>query len=357
MTVLECIERVLADANGPLHYVEITDRMIGTGLWKTEGRTPAATVSAHLSVDIVKKGEKSRFIRTDKGVYALRTAAYEMTPHTGGSQAKQGSVDGSEQSKPPKSKIKSAIGESKLTLADAAELVLGKYSGREPMHYKQIAETALQQGLIVTEGQNPERIVFASMLTDNKRKKKRGEAPRFDQQGKGFFGLTKWAGVGLVAQIQKQNDEVRKKLHERLFEMDPTEFEVLVGRLLVALGFEAVTVTSKSGDGGIDVRGTLVVGDVVRTKMAVQVKRWKKSNNIQAPTIQQVRGSLSSHEQGLIITTSDFSKGASEEAMDPYKSPVGLMNGDQLVKLLIENDIGVTRATYDLIELGTFEEE
>ena len=65
--------------------------------------------------------------------------------------------------------------------------------------------------------------------------------------------------------------------------------------------------TPASGDGGIDVRGTLVVGDVIRTRMAVQVKRWKR--NVQAPTVQQVRGSLGTHEQGLIVTTSDFRQG------------------------------------------------
>jgi hypothetical protein len=32
--------------------------------------------------------------------------------------------------------------------------------------------------------------------------------------------------------------------------------------------------------------------------------------------------------------------------------PVALMNGERLVKLLVENDIGDRRAQYDLIELG-----
>jgi hypothetical protein len=32
--------------------------------------------------------------------------------------------------------------------------------------------------------------------------------------------------------------------------------------------------------------------------------------------------------------------------------PVGLMNGERLVDLLIENDIGITRTSYDLIEMG-----
>lgn len=72
--------------------------------------------------------------------------------------------------------------------------------------------------------------------------------------------------------------------------------------------------------------------------------------------MQQVRGSLGAHEQGLIITTSDFSPGARSEAARPDAVPVALMNGEQLVTLLIEHDIGVRRANYDLIELGENEE-
>jgi len=85
--------------------------------------------------------------------------------------------------------------------------------------------------------------------------------------------------------------------------------------------------------------------------MAVQGKKWKPKNRVQAPVVQQVRGGLGTHEQGLIITTSDFSKGAREEAMRPNAVPVALMNGEQLVALLISNDIGITRRSHDIIEL------
>ncbi len=121
----------------------------------------------------------------------------------------------------------------------------------------------------------------------------------------------------MAFQIEQHNDEVRKKLHARLRTMSPADFEALIGQLLVALGFEDVERTPYSGDDGIDVRGTLVVGDVIRTRMAVQVKRWKK--NVQSQVVQQVRGSLGTHEQGLIITTSDFSKGGARKPSGPMR--------------------------------------
>jgi restriction system protein len=87
----------------------------------------------------------------------------------------------------------------------------------------------------------------------------------------------------------------------------------------------------------------------IRTRMAIQIKKWKC--NVQAPVVQQVRGSLGTHEQGLIITTSDFSPGERTEAARSDAVPIALMNGEQLVVLLVENGIGVTRRSHDLIEL------
>ncbi len=233
---------------------------------------------------------------------------------------------------------------------DAAEIVLEKHSAGKPMHYRAITDKVLELGLVNTKGLTPEATVYAQILTDTKRRARRGDAPRFLFHGKGIIGLAKWGSGGLAFQIELHNADVRKKLHASLQAMNPTEFEELIVQLLVALGFEDVSLTPASGDSGIDVRGTLVVGDVVRTQMAVQVKRWRR--NVQAPVVQQVRGSLGTHEQGLIITTSDFSKGAREEAARPNAVPVGLMNGEQLVALLVESSIGIQRTSYELIELG-----
>jgi restriction system protein len=79
-------------------------------------------------------------------------------------------------------------------------------------------------------------------------------------------------------------------------------------------------------------------------------------NNVHSPVFQQVRGSLGAHEQGMIITTSDFSKGAQEEAERSDAVPVALVNGDQLVELLIEHEVLVKRVAYEVINLDVEEE-
>ena len=110
------------------------------------------------------------------------------------------------------------------------------------------------------------------------------------------------------AEIARHNKHVKDDLLERLRKMDAFDFEKLVGILLGGMGFENVVVTKRSKDGGIDVRGSFVANDVIRTDMAVQVKRWDR--NVRAPDVQNLRGALDPpHERGLLITTSGYEKG------------------------------------------------
>jgi len=277
MNVLDGTETVLKEAKQPLHYEEITKRLLETGLWQTTGKTPEATVRGALGTDIRKRGPNSRFQRTDKGMFALRV--------WGSSQPKPGTpFETDTDTRPPRKR---------LSFNDATEQVLEKFSDKKPMHYRDVADRALALGLIQTTGKTPAATLYAQVIQEIQRRTRQGERPRFVQHGRGYVGLSKWMSTGLAFQINRHNEQVRKQLLDRLGKMAPADFESLIGSLLAKLGFEDVEVTEQGGDGGIDVRGTLVIGDVIRTRMAVQVKRWKK--NIQAPTVQQVRGSLGTH--------------------------------------------------------------
>ena len=71
MSALDAAVKVLEVAGKPLHYREITRRMLQSGLWATEGKTPEATVNAQLAVDIKKSGKASRFMRFGRGIFGL----------------------------------------------------------------------------------------------------------------------------------------------------------------------------------------------------------------------------------------------------------------------------------------------
>jgi len=348
MSALQAAVAILKEANAPLHYKEITRRMIDSGLWQTNGKTPERTVSSEITKNIELKGDNALFQRINEGVYALRSG--EISQSQGQSEA----VDRGDDTPQMAFDTSSA---KFVSFTDAAEQVLKQYSNGKPMHYREITSKALALNLIKTKGLTPEATLYSQILSEIRRNDRKGTTPRFVMQKGGFVGLSRWHSTesdGLILQIEQHNQRARKQIHGRLFSMSPKEFEELVGQLLVALGFENVIVTDYSKDGGIDVRGTLVVGDVIRVNMAVQVKRWKA--NVPAPEVQRVRGSLGTHDQGLIITTSDFSEGAIEEARRPNAVPVALMNGSQLVTLLVEHSIGVYRRSYGLIELGETDE-
>ena len=343
MTTLEAALKVLQDAGTPLHYVEITKRVLAAKLWQTAGKTPEATINARLGVDVKKNGPASAFRRAGRGIFAVNTTRADTTPYQPGllrSEDRALYVRGT------------AAGEV-LSFTEAAERILEAVSGK-PMHYREITRHALEHKMLDTSGKTPEATMYAQILTECKRRRGRGEQQRFTILGKGMISLAKWQAKGLVFQVEEANRKARKELLKSVKTMPPGDFEDLIGQLLAAIGFAEVEVTSRTKDGGIDVRGTLVVGDVIRTRLAVQVKRWKQ--NVQSPVIQQVRGSLGAHEQGLVITTSDFSKGAKEEAERADATPVGLMNGEQLVALLVENEIGVRKTPLQLIQLGEHSE-
>ena len=336
-TAIDAIHRVLAEAKEPLHYREITRRILKEGYWQTDGKTPEATISAQITVSINKRGGGSPFRRVGRGVFELNPNGVSAPMTTGKPTEAPGGKEAAVRSRKT------------LSFTDAAEYVLRHFSNRQPMHYRNITAKAFEHKLLNTSGLTPDATMYAQIIQESQRRSRRGERPRFERYGKGMIGLTAWHGVGLAYQIEEHNRDIRRKLHRQLQKMAPEAFEGLIGLLLAEIGFEEVQVTARQGDGGIDVRGTLVVGEVIRTRMAVQVKRWKK--NVQTPTVQQVRGSLGAHEQGLIITTSDFSSGARTEAERPDAVPVALMNGEQLISLLVENEIGVAKKSYELIKL------
>ena len=309
--------------------------MLAQKLWATRGKTPWETVNARLTVDIKDRGMTSRFVRTGRGLFGLNpNMMLETAPVEHGSpQEQQENVDTDDS----------------LSFTDAAERVLSESNDLEPLHYRTITERGLERGLIRTEGRTPAATMYSSILSEIRRQESRGESPRFVQHGGGIVGLGAWLPIEVAGLIEEKNRDVRQTLLHRALAVSPAEFENLVGELLAAMGFEDVRVTNVTSDGGVDVYGTLVVGDAVRIRMAVQAKRWK--NNVQAPVVQQLRGSLGAHEQGLVITTSNFSSGARVEATRPDAAPVALMRGEQLSALLAKYQIGAHVKSYELFIL------
>lgn len=156
-----------------------------------------------------------------------------------------------------------------------------------------------------------------------------------------------------VAQsVQAFNQTQREALRTALGQMHPYRFEQLVRDLLEAMGYDNVEVTRESGDKGVDVVATIEFGITTITEV-VQVKRHQ--GNIQRPVLDQLRGALPYHKaiRGTIITLGDFSKGCVDAALFPGAAPIGLIDGEKLLDLLIEHEIGIHKRAVALHEIDT----
>ena len=69
---LELAYEVLRTEGRPLHYAQLADRMLATGKWTTEAKSPSSTLNSYISKHISRHGDASPFFRASRGVYGLR---------------------------------------------------------------------------------------------------------------------------------------------------------------------------------------------------------------------------------------------------------------------------------------------
>ena len=68
---LSAAVKVLQEANEPLDCKNIVNLMLGKGYWKTNGKTPEATIYSAIAREIKAKGDNSRFRKTERGKFML----------------------------------------------------------------------------------------------------------------------------------------------------------------------------------------------------------------------------------------------------------------------------------------------
>ena len=133
-----------------------------------------------------------------------------------------------------------------------------------------------------------------------------------------------------VEEYPDENKPWRTKLSSIIQSMDPFAFERLCQRVLRENGFEDVRVTKKSGDGGIDGTGKLIIGGLISFNIAFQCKRYK--NSVSSSEIRDFRGSMNSNiEKGIFITTGIFTEGAKKEANSIGKQQIDLVDGEKFI--------------------------
>ncbi len=72
MSGLDAAAKVLADAREPMRCVDMVALVLKKGLWKSSGKTPAATIHAAIIREINGKKADSRFKKTGRGMFSAK---------------------------------------------------------------------------------------------------------------------------------------------------------------------------------------------------------------------------------------------------------------------------------------------
>ena len=152
--------------------------------------------------------------------------------------------------------------------------------------------------------------------------------------------------------LEELNNTLADEIMSEIMKISSYEFERLVVKLLIKMGYGTMeenqnAVTPKSGDEGID--GIVSADKFGFDSIYIQAKQWSSDNVVSRPDIQKFLGALAGQgaTKGIFITTSKFSKDAVKFVSKQLHSKIVLVNGDQLAKLMIDYNLGVsTVATY-----------
>jgi restriction system protein len=149
----------------------------------------------------------------------------------------------------------------------------------------------------------------------------------------------------LDAAFNEINDSLVTELLDRIKEMPPAFFEQLIVQLMMKLGYGGAFGVGKSigrtADGGVD--GVISQDKLGLEKIYLQAKRWG-DGTVGSKEVQAFVGALSGQgaTKGVFVTTSDFSANARSYVDRQHNFKLSLVNGRELAKLMIENDLGVT---------------
>jgi restriction system protein len=155
------------------------------------------------------------------------------------------------------------------------------------------------------------------------------------------------------------HDALGREILDRIMTASPSFFERAIVTLLLAMGYggtakEAGRAIGRAGDDGVD--GVIDQDMLGLDRVYVQAKRYQRDSAVGPAAIRDFFGSLDMHKatKGLFVTTSTFSKAASETAERLGKRIV-LIDGPLLASLMIRFNVGCR--SEEKIEIKRLDEE
>ena len=135
-----------------------------------------------------------------------------------------------------------------------------------------------------------------------------------------------------------------------LLNLNPYDFEKLALIILRESGFMEVEITKKSGNGGFERKGILLLNDLISLQIIFEYKRYK--NSIGTDKIRSFRGAMEGWaNKGLFIAKSTFIRGGWEEAVRKGAVLIDLIDEHGLIDLIKNLGLGVSVKTVERVEI------
>lgn len=162
------------------------------------------------------------------------------------------------------------------------------------------------------------------------------------------------------AEIQRG---LESELHRLMQEdISPARFERIAIDLLEAMGYEedhadSAKVTGGANDGGINV--IMKKNALGLNKIYVQAKKYSARHSVNSGKLREFTETLRAKgaAKGVFVTTSRFAPSAREEYSG--RDDIVLIDGEELVRLMIQYEVGVARKNYAIkrVDENYFAEE
>ena len=157
---------------------------------------------------------------------------------------------------------------------------------------------------------------------------------------------------------EKIKDDFKETLLASIARMSPKKFEAFSRALLNRMGVEFTEKGAQiSNDGGIDGYGYHIdANDFRTTRVVIQCKRYNVSP-VTEPEINQFLGAMNKNQAdyGVFITNGRFTNSARVAAREG--SPITLIDGNDLVKLVIKYELYITPVKTYVLDEFYFSEE
>lgn len=233
--------------------------------------------------------------------------------------------------------------------AEVVSSILRAQNTKDPVHYTAVASQALKMGWLPSMGPAEAAALHASVLEEIDRDKRLGRMARFVSHGRGYLGLSEWLRPDVTAQIEAHNREIQGKLLYQLRVMDREAFEGVVGQLLGGLGLQSLQVLSRDHDGGFEALANYRTPFGFPVPLALKVHRGREgaTQEISEWIVRSPAGAY-----GVILSTESFSPEFAARIGRMGARTIRLVNGYQLVNLMVMSNIGISKETVDVFSVS-----